>query len=91
MMVRGQWVCWYIALSFAKLGVTELAIISLLSPIEGVLISAFLFGFSVVAATIFGHELGAGKLPTGVSSIMAGFSLSAFQFASHNRHIDLVL
>ncbi|WP_305370501.1 MATE family efflux transporter [Photobacterium leiognathi] len=43
---------------FAKLGVTELAIISLLSPIEGVLISAF-FGFSVAAATILGHELGA--------------------------------
>ena len=43
---------------FAQLGVTELAIISLLSPIEGVLISAFI-GFSVAASTILGHELGA--------------------------------
>lgn len=43
---------------FAKLGVTELAIISLLSPIEAVLISAFI-GFAVAASTILGHELGA--------------------------------
>ncbi|WP_087026423.1 MATE family efflux transporter [Thaumasiovibrio subtropicus] len=41
-----------------QLGVTELAIISLLSPIEGVLISAFI-GFAVAAATLLGHELGA--------------------------------
>ncbi len=37
---------------------TELAIISLLSPIEGVLISSFI-GFAVAASTILGHELGA--------------------------------
>ncbi|MDX1301815.1 MATE family efflux transporter [Photobacterium sp.] len=41
-----------------QLGVTELAIISLLSPIEGVLISGFI-GFAVAASTILGHELGA--------------------------------
>ncbi|MCG7499999.1 MATE family efflux transporter [Vibrio sp. Of7-15] len=41
-----------------RLGVSELAIISLLAPIEGVLISAFI-GFSVAASTILGHELGA--------------------------------
>ena len=43
---------------FAKLGVTKLAIISLLSPIKAVLISAFI-GFAVAASTILGHELGA--------------------------------
>lgn len=41
-----------------QLGVSELAIISLLSPIEGVLISGFI-GFAVAASTILGHELGA--------------------------------
>ncbi len=45
-------------LIIGQLGVSELAIISLLSPIEGVLISAFI-GFAVAAATILGHELGA--------------------------------
>lgn len=41
-----------------QLGVSELAIISLLAPIEGVLISAFL-GFSVGASIILGNEIGA--------------------------------
>jgi putative MATE family efflux protein len=41
-----------------KLGVSELAIISLLSPVEGVLITTFL-GFAVAASTLLGHELGA--------------------------------
>nr|WP_086938698.1 MATE family efflux transporter [Thaumasiovibrio occultus] len=41
-----------------KLGVSALAIFSLLSPIEGVMISAFI-GFAVATATILGHELGA--------------------------------
>lgn len=41
-----------------QLGVSELAIISLLAPIEGVLISAFL-GFAVAASIILGNEIGA--------------------------------
>ncbi|ENM5853682.1 MATE family efflux transporter [Vibrio mimicus] len=41
-----------------QLGVSELAIISLLAPIESVLISAFL-GFAVAASTILGNEIGA--------------------------------
>lgn len=41
-----------------QLGVSELAIISLLSPIESVLISAFL-GFAVAASILLGHEIGA--------------------------------
>ncbi|EKO3903288.1 MATE family efflux transporter [Vibrio fluvialis] len=41
-----------------QLGVSELAIISLLSPIESVLISAFL-GFAVAASIILGNEIGA--------------------------------
>ncbi|MFG0607533.1 MATE family efflux transporter [Vibrio mimicus] len=41
-----------------QLGVSELAIISLLAPIESVLISAFL-GFAVAASIILGNEIGA--------------------------------
>ncbi|MCK6263656.1 MATE family efflux transporter [Vibrio sp. ZSDE26] len=41
-----------------QLGISELAIISLLAPIESVLISAFL-GFSVAASIILGNEIGA--------------------------------
>lgn len=41
-----------------QLGISELAIISLLSPIESVLISAFL-GFAVAASIILGNEIGA--------------------------------
>ncbi|MEZ8824836.1 MATE family efflux transporter [Vibrio amylolyticus] len=41
-----------------QLGVSELAIISLLTPIESVLISAFL-GFAVAASIILGNEIGA--------------------------------
>ncbi|MGF1696433.1 MATE family efflux transporter [Vibrio lamellibrachiae] len=41
-----------------QLGVGELAIISLLAPIESVLISAFL-GFAVAASIILGNEIGA--------------------------------
>lgn len=41
-----------------QLNVSELAIISLLSPIESVLISAFL-GFAVAASILLGHEIGA--------------------------------
>ncbi|WP_047044647.1 MATE family efflux transporter [Vibrio mexicanus] len=41
-----------------QLGVSELAIISLLAPIESVLISAFL-GFAVAASVILGNEIGA--------------------------------
>ncbi|CAH0533505.1 putative FMN/FAD exporter YeeO [Vibrio stylophorae] len=40
-----------------QMGMSELAIMSLLSPIEGLLISAFI-GFSVAASTMLGHELG---------------------------------
>ncbi|WP_311567439.1 MATE family efflux transporter [Photobacterium arenosum] len=41
-----------------QLGVSELAIISLLSPVESVLISAFL-GFAVAASIILGNDIGA--------------------------------
>lgn len=41
-----------------QLGVSELAIISLLSPVESVLISAFL-GFAIAASIILGNEIGA--------------------------------
>ncbi|PAR38472.1 MATE family efflux transporter [Vibrio metoecus] len=41
-----------------QLGVSELAIISLLAPVESVLISAFL-GFAVAASIILGNEIGA--------------------------------
>lgn len=41
-----------------QMGVGELAIISLLSPVESILISAFL-GFAVAASIILGNEIGA--------------------------------
>ncbi len=41
-----------------QIGVGELAIISLLSPVESILISAFL-GFAVAASIILGNEIGA--------------------------------
>ncbi|MGD8111563.1 MATE family efflux transporter [Vibrio sp. TRT 17S01] len=41
-----------------QLGVSELAIVSLLTPIEGVLISAFM-GFAVAASIVLGNEIGA--------------------------------
>ncbi|BCN26141.1 MATE family efflux transporter [Vibrio alfacsensis] len=43
---------------YGQLGVTELAIISFLSPIEGVLISTFM-GFAVAASVLLGNEIGA--------------------------------
>jgi putative MATE family efflux protein len=46
-----------------KLGVSELAIVSLLAPVEGVLITTFL-GFAVAASTLLGHELGAENYQT---------------------------
>lgn len=41
-----------------QLGVSELAIVSLLAPVESVLITTFL-GFAVAASTLLGHQLGA--------------------------------
>lgn len=43
---------------YGQLGVTELAIISFLSPIEGVLISTFM-GFAVAASVLLGNDIGA--------------------------------
>lgn len=43
---------------YGQLGVSELAIISFLSPIEGVLISAFM-GFAVAASVLLGNDIGA--------------------------------
>lgn len=42
---------------YGQLGVSELAIISFLSPIEGVLISAFM-GFAVAASVLLGNDIG---------------------------------
>ncbi len=42
---------------FGQLGVTELAIIAFLSPIEGVLISTFM-GFAVAASVLLGNDIG---------------------------------
>ncbi len=43
---------------YGQLGVSELAIISFLSPIEGVLISTFM-GFAVAASVLLGNDIGA--------------------------------
>lgn len=43
---------------YGKLGVSELAIISFLSPIEGVLLSTFM-GFAVAASVLLGNDIGA--------------------------------
>ncbi|WP_372379144.1 MATE family efflux transporter [Vibrio natriegens] len=43
---------------YGQLGVSELAIVSFLSPIEGVLISAFM-GFAVAASVLLGNDIGA--------------------------------
>ncbi|WP_440888197.1 MATE family efflux transporter [Vibrio sp. WZ-1] len=43
---------------YGQLGVTELAVISFLSPIEGVLISTFM-GFAVAASVLLGNDIGA--------------------------------
>ncbi|PFG58162.1 putative MATE family efflux protein [Vibrio sp. ES.051] len=43
---------------YGQLGVSELAIISLLSPIEGVLMSSFM-GFAVAASVLLGNDIGA--------------------------------
>lgn len=43
---------------YGQLGVTELAIISFLLPIEGVLISTFM-GFAVAASVLLGNDIGA--------------------------------
>ncbi|MGP8306751.1 MATE family efflux transporter [Vibrio sp. YIC-376] len=42
---------------YGQLGVSELAIISFLSPIEGVLISTFM-GFAVAASVLLGNDIG---------------------------------
>ncbi|MFW8632111.1 MATE family efflux transporter [Vibrio natriegens] len=42
---------------YGQLGVSELAIVSFLSPIEGVLISAFM-GFAVAASVLLGNDIG---------------------------------
>lgn len=84
-------------LIIGRLGVSELAIISLLSPIEGVLISAFI-GFSVASATILGHELGAENYQKAwyQSWWLLGFSVSlallvGLLFALFNSHITFLL
>ena len=43
---------------YGQLGVPELAIVSFLSPIEGVLVSAFM-GFAVAASVLLGNDIGA--------------------------------
>ncbi len=45
---------------YGQLGVSELAIISFLSPIEGVLISTFM-GFAVAASVLLGNDIGSKK------------------------------
>ncbi|MCA0937541.1 MATE family efflux transporter [Vibrio alginolyticus] len=45
---------------YGQLGVSELAIISFLSPIEGVLISTFM-GFAVAASVLLGNDIGSNK------------------------------
>ncbi|CAE6939838.1 MATE family efflux transporter [Vibrio sp. B1FLJ16] len=45
---------------YGQLGVTELAVISFLSPIEGVLISTFM-GFAVAASVLLGNDIGSNK------------------------------
>lgn len=57
---QGTWAAGILVhgLIIGQLGVSELAIVSLLAPIEGVLLTTFL-GFAVAASTLLGHELGA--------------------------------
>ncbi|WP_070966844.1 MATE family efflux transporter [Vibrio sonorensis] len=78
-----------------QLGVTSLATISLLLPIEGVLISAFL-GFSVAASIILGNEIGAKQyqrveqtawwyviISTGLAAILAVFVLASTPYIEY--------
>ncbi|MFA0568378.1 MATE family efflux transporter [Vibrio gallaecicus] len=62
-----------------QMGVGELAIISLLSPVESVLISAFM-GFAVAASIILGNEIGA-KNYNRVENTAWGYVLASCSFA----------